>query len=160
MKQSRLLNLILDCWLLLSLPIMESLAFTATGTMSNESTPSKSSKSLKMRKVILKRNPEVHLTPPEVSNYIQEPYKLYNDTSLPTHHHYHHHGYHQDPLMMDQPRPKVTRFFGNFFPGTEAVIESALSIHIPIPFCQFENSPCKIYYPRLFRNSPIFTSTF
>ena len=135
MISSRLLNLILDCWLLLSLPIMESLAFTATGTMSNDSIPSKSSKSLKMRKVILKRNPEVHLTPPEISNFVEQPLVLYNDTPLPTYHHHHHHKYHQDMTMIDQPKPKVTRFFGNFFPGIEATIETLLSIHIPIPFC-------------------------
>ena len=136
MKQPSFLNLILDCWLLLSLPIMESWALTET--------PTKSGKVLKTRKVLVKRNPEVHLTPPEISNYVEKPLELYDDTPLTTYHHHHHHGYHQDMTMIDQPKPKVTRFFGNFFPGIEATIETLLSIHIPIPFCQFENSPCKI----------------
>ena len=137
MKQPSFLNLILDCWLLLSLPIMESWALTAT--------PTKSGKVLKTRKVLVKRNPEVQLTPPEIStNYVEQPLELYNDIPLTTYHHHHHHGYHQDMTMIDQPKPKVTRFFGNFFPGSMATIDTALNIHIPIPFCQFENSPCKI----------------
>ena len=88
MKKPLVLNLILNFWLLLSLPIMESLALTAT--------PHKKGKLLKTRKVLKKRNPDIYLTPPEISNHFQEPYKLYNETQLTTyHHHHHHHGYHQ-----------------------------------------------------------------
>ena len=43
-------------------------------------------------------------------------------------------------------RPRITRVFQNILgPGTTAVVESALKISIPIPFCQFENAPCKIF---------------
>ena len=111
---------ILDSWLLLTLPMMQTLAFTSTGTLTQNGP--------NFKKVLVKRVPEIY-TPPTI----------YNET-LPTYHHHHY----DDPLMrIPESRPKVTRVFGNFFPGTMAVVESALKVSIPIPFCQFENSPCK-----------------
>ena len=120
---------VLNCWLLLSLPIMETLAFTSKGTLTDNQIPQG-----QWKKVVVKRVPE-KLTPPSQA-------VAYNDT-LPAYHHRH---YYADPLMsVPEPRPQIKRVFGNFFPGTMAVVESALKINIPIPFCQFENSPCKTF---------------
>ena len=41
-------------------------------------------------------------------------------------------------------RPRIKRIFGGVFgDGTTALIESALKVSIPIPFCQAPGSPCK-----------------
>lgn len=85
--------------------------------------------SIQQRKVLVKRVPE------------KNPMILHEQDILPTYsHHYDHHDH-----MMSVPveRPKVTRVFTNFFPGSTAILESAFKVSIPIPFCQFENAPCK-----------------
>ena len=41
----------------------------------------------------------------------------------------------------DKIKPK--RFFGGFLSGAVTVLEMAIKVNIPIPFCQFPNSPCK-----------------
>lgn len=113
--------IILHTWLLLTFQTMHTLAFSSMGTMS-----ANDHHQFPPRKVLVKRVPEKN--------------PLVQDT-LPTYsHHYDHHDH-----MMSVPmeRPKVTRVFTNFFPGSTATIESAFKVNIPIPFCQFENAPCK-----------------
>lgn len=48
-----------------------------------------------------------------------------------------------DPLA-EKRTPK--RFFGGFLSGAVTVLEAAIKVNIPIPFCQFPNSPCKINF--------------
>ena len=38
---------------------------------------------------------------------------------------------------------KPKRFFGGFLSGAVTILEMAIKVNIPIPFCQFPNSPCK-----------------
>ena len=47
------------------------------------------------------------------------------------------------PQMKAKKSPKA-RFFGGFLKGAVTVLEAAVKVNIPIPFCQFPNSPCKI----------------
>ena len=49
-----------------------------------------------------------------------------------------------DIPQMKQPKSDVNRIFYNWFPDTMARVDSLVTISVPIPFCQFENSPCKI----------------
>ena len=45
-------------------------------------------------------------------------------------------------LQPDKIKPK--RFFGGFLAGAITTLEMAIKVNIPIPFCQFPNSPCKL----------------
>ena len=47
-----------------------------------------------------------------------------------------------DPII-EKKTPKP-RFFGGFLNGAVTVLEAAIKVNIPIPFCEFPNSPCKI----------------
>ena len=44
--------------------------------------------------------------------------------------------------LNEKKTPK--RFFGSFLFGAVTTLEAAIKVNIPIPFCQFPNSPCKI----------------
>ena len=52
----------------------------------------------------------------------------------------------KSPLFFDSPNDKAQpkRFFGGFLAGSVTTLEMAIKVNIPIPFCQFPNSPCKI----------------
>lgn len=189
MRTRTQIQVFLNSWLLLTFPIMESLAFSSSGTMTHNQT--KDGKAIRFKKVLVKRVPETYTpetsyippamsheithAPPEMSQNPPEmahmPHEMtnmvsYENDTLPTYHggyhHVHHHNHHHSSIststtttlpvpIEDIPtmpttmntKPKRMRVFGNFFPGTTAVIESHLKISIPIPFCQFTGSPCK-----------------
>ena len=192
MISQKTLHLTLNCWLLLSFPIMESLAFTSTGTMT-KNFPKNSGKPVKYKKILVKRIGE-NFTP-LTNNVLETSYApppipeipgIPENETLPTYRPSYHISHpaltsgHQLPVEVEtetmpitmpettsgsdsMPIPisgsdsmlmnnstmnkvKAVRYFGNFFPGSTAVIESALKISIPIPFCQFEGSPCEICY--------------
>ena len=46
--------------------------------------------------------------------------------------------------LNEKKTPK--RFFGSFLFGAVTTLEAAIKVNIPIPFCQFPNSPCKIIF--------------
>ena len=46
--------------------------------------------------------------------------------------------------LNEKKTPK--RFFGSFLFGAVTTLEAAIKVNIPIPFCQFPNSPCKIKF--------------
>ena len=52
----------------------------------------------------------------------------------------------KSPFFFDSPSDKAQpkRFFGGFLAGSVTTLEMAIKVNIPIPFCQFPNSPCKI----------------
>ena len=49
-------------------------------------------------------------------------------------------------FFFDSPKDKAKpkRFFGGLLAGSVTTLEMAIKVNIPIPFCQFPNSPCKI----------------
>ena len=51
-----------------------------------------------------------------------------------------------DPLK-EKSTPK--RFFGGFLTGAVTTLEAAIKVNIPIPFCQYPRSPCKITMSRV-----------
>jgi hypothetical protein len=191
----QIITLYLNCWLLLTLPIMESLAFSSKGTMTQDSVVEPDIKSdiasdiepkqpRSLRRKVLVKKILTDLTPPDdfvpmmneipdsgyqapdtgyhapdtsyhspdtqYSSYHYPNYHspMKNDT-LPQYHHKHHHQHqhheHKPEITTTtiKPLPRVKRVFGNFFHGATAVVESAIKIGIPIPFCQFPNAPCK-----------------
>ena len=91
------------------------------------------------KKVVIKRISDdsnyQHYHYPQVTNDT-------NSTSVPQLHHHTHILSNEIPQMA--PKSQVNRVFYNWFPDTMARVDSSLVINIPIPFCQFDNSPCKI----------------
>ena len=185
-------------WLLLSYPVMDTIAFTTKGTMTldqedDENIIQKKPKILKRK--IIKKSYDV-LTP-TVDDYFKPHYPhnpdtnqikhfphQYNESLTPnnsldpdahiTHTHPHSHNLdthithahsHENVILNPPPtitpsmnnnsttssttstttnRPRIKRIFGGVFgEGTTALIESALKVSIPIPFCQAPGSPCK-----------------
>ena len=187
-------------WLLLSYPVMDTIAFTTKGTMTldqedDENFIQKKPKLLKRK--IIKKSYDV-LTPTvddyfkphyphnpdnQISTFKHYPHQ-YNESLTPnnspdpdahiTHSHPHSHNLdthithahsHENVILNPPPtmtpsmnnnstttsttstttnRPRIKRIFGGVFgEGTTALIESALKVSIPIPFCQAPGSPCK-----------------
>ena len=104
----------------------------------------------------------------QITHYSPVPQKhyphQYNDSLTPNTHITHTHAITHENVIVNPPptmtpsmtnsttttttatttRPRIKRVFGGIFgSGTTALIESALKVSIPIPFCQAPGSPCK-----------------
>ena len=131
-------------WLLLTSNIMAPMAFSRAGTMN-------AGHQKLTKKVVLKRISDNLMPPPQISVMDNSSYQHYHypqqDTNTTTnttqiHHHSHTH-YMSNDVPAPQPKNDVNRVFYNWFPDTMARVDSIITVNIPIPFCQFENSPCK-----------------
>ena len=149
-------------WLLLTSNIMAPMAFSQAGTMTSQH-PAGNQKL--MKKVVIKRA-DIGPFIERISNDLKAPKLSVMDTSY-QHYHYptqefnntnsttttnsepkqiHHHSHSHYDIPVIPPAPKssdVSRVFYNWFPDTTARVDSIITVSVPIPFCQFENSPCK-----------------
>ena len=140
-------------WLLLTSNILAPMAFSQAGTMTSQH-PAGHQKLTK--KVVIKRiSDEPKLSLDSSYHHYHYPTQEVNNTNTtnltelnpePKQIHHHSHSHYEIPVIPPAPKSDVSRVFYNWFPDTMARVDSIITVNIPIPFCQFENSPCK---PRL-----------
>lgn len=141
-------------WLLLTSNIMAPMAFSQAGTMT-------AGDQKLMKKVVIKRadlGPFIERVSNDLKASVMDTsyqhYHYPNQESNHTNstnseprqiHHTHSHSHYDIPVI-PPPAAKssdVSRVFYNWFPDTTARVDSIITVSVPIPFCQFENSPCK-----------------